>query len=169
MSRVSLAAAIVSSLAIALSAQRSTPAPTSQQPVFRTTTDLIQVDTVVVDSEGKPVPRLTTDDFELYDNRTRQEIVALAEFHHDHPLLGTSVQPPRVDVASNSGPVSQRVVVIVVEDIVHDKFQAEELAAVVRPVLNQFIHDMGGRLQMALMLTSGRPGVEVTDDPRVLL
>lgn len=155
-----LGSAIALTLVSFASAQRGA-SQTPQQPVFRASTDLIQVDTVVVDKDGKPVHGLTKDDFEIYDNRTRQEIVALAEFHHDHALLGASVQPPRVDVASNSGPVAQRLVVVVLDDIVLNKSEAEELARVVRPALDLFIHDVGGQLQMALMRTSGRPGVEV--------
>ena len=110
------AVAIVSSFAVVLAAQRGAE-PQTQQPTFRARADLIQVDTVVVDKEGRPVRGLTKADFQLLDNGKPQEIVALTEYQHERVVLGTDVEPPQVDVATNSGPTAQRLVLIMLDDL----------------------------------------------------
>ncbi|MGH9821911.1 MAG: VWA domain-containing protein [Blastocatellia bacterium] len=47
---------------------------TSQEPVVKIGTDLIQIDAVVLDKSGSIVRGLTQDDFELYENGKRQHI-----------------------------------------------------------------------------------------------
>jgi VWFA-related protein len=44
------------------------------QQVFRSTTELVEVDVVVLDSTGRLVRGLTAEDFELYDEGKRQEV-----------------------------------------------------------------------------------------------
>src|SRR5262245_1503892 len=90
-------------LGLTLSAEPGRPSAEQQQQVFRSRTDLVQVDTVVVDKDGRPVHGLTKDDFELFDNRKPQEIVAVTEVQHDRAVLGADVPPPHIDVATNSG------------------------------------------------------------------
>jgi VWFA-related protein len=136
-----------------------------QQPVFRTTTDLIQVDTVVVDKDGKPMHGLTKEDFEIFDNGKQQDVAVLTEYRHERVALGPGVDPPHVDVATNSGPAAQRLVVVVLDDLHTRLYHADRVKAAV----GQFLHEIGGQLQMALIRTSGRPGIEFTADPRMLL
>jgi VWFA-related protein len=52
----------------------SQPPPSGQKPVFRTGTDVVRVDVVVLDKHGAPVPTLTAEDFELQEDGERQEI-----------------------------------------------------------------------------------------------
>ena len=42
-------------------------------PVFRAAANIVRVDTLVTD-RGKPIAKLTPDDFELYDNGVRQQV-----------------------------------------------------------------------------------------------
>ncbi len=70
-SRVVIAAlAVVFSLAVALSAQ--------QPPTFRAGTRTVPVYATVTADDGRLVPDLGRDDFEIYDNGQRQEITVFA-------------------------------------------------------------------------------------------
>ena len=49
-----------------------------QQPIFRTGTDLVRVDTLV-ERDGKPVGGLTAADFEIFDNGVRQHVASIRQ------------------------------------------------------------------------------------------
>jgi VWFA-related protein len=164
MRRAAGAVAIVSSLAVVLAAQRGA-GPETQQPTFRARADLIQVDTVVVDKEGRPVRGLQKADFNLLDNGKPQEIVALTEYRHERVVLGTDVEPPQVDVATNSGPTAQRLVLIMLDDLDIRSWDWENAKEAIR----QFIRELGGQLQITIVRSSGEAGVELTNDPKILL
>ena len=157
------AIAIAWSLAVVLTAQRA-PEPQPQQPVFRARADLIQVDTVVVDKDGRPIRGLTKADFQLLDNGKPQEIVALTEYRHERAMLGPEVEPPHFDVTTNYGPTAQRVVLIMLDDLGIASWDWEKAKEAIR----QFIRELGGQLQIALVRTSGEAGVELTNDPKIL-
>lgn len=48
---------------------------TQQQPMFRSGTDIVDLFVTVTDSDGRLVPSLTREDFEVYDNDRLQELV----------------------------------------------------------------------------------------------
>jgi VWFA-related protein len=157
------AVAIISSFAVVLAAQRGAE-PQTQQPTFRARADLIQVDTLVVDKEGRPVRGLTKADFQLLDNGKPQEIVALTEYQHERVVLGAEVEPAQVDVATNSGPAAQRLVLIMLDDLGIQSWDWEKAKEAIR----QFIRELGGQLQITLVRSSGESGVELTNDPKIL-
>jgi len=161
--RPAAAVAIVSSFAVILAAQRGAE-PQTQQPTFRARADLIQVDAVVVDKDGRPVRGLTKADFQLLDNGKPQEIVALTEYQHERAVIGTDVEPPQVDVATNSGPTAQRLVLIMLDDLDIASWDWEKAKDAIR----QFIRELGGQLQITLVRSSGEAGVELTNDPKIL-
>jgi hypothetical protein len=51
--------------------------PAEQEDVVRITTNLVQIDAVVT-KDGKPVPNLKADDFEIYEDGRRQPITSFA-------------------------------------------------------------------------------------------
>src|SRR4029450_407650 len=59
------------------------PAPQPPRPVFRTGTDLVRVDVVVLDRHGEPVTNLTANDFELQEDGALQEIRSFAYVKSD--------------------------------------------------------------------------------------
>ena len=74
-----LAVVVISVVAGAASAQRSTPTPNAKSDdVVRISTTLIQIDATVLDKNGKVVKGLTTDDFEIYENGQKQRITNLS-------------------------------------------------------------------------------------------
>ena len=52
--------------------QEPPPQPT---PLFRAVANVVRVDTLVTE-RGKPVGKLTADDFELFDNGVKQQVTA---------------------------------------------------------------------------------------------
>ena len=137
-------------------------------PVFRTTTELIEIDVVVVDKAGQRVHGLTKDDFILKDRKKPQTIETFAEVHRE--IERATELPPlpaatRVDVASNTSAKAGRLVVLVLDDLHVWRGRAETVKDIGRTIVN----DLGPESAMALIQTGGEHGVEVTDDRSRLL
>jgi hypothetical protein len=56
----------------------------TQPPTFRTGVDLVQVDVVVVDKDGRHVRGLAAPDFALRDRGRSQPIATFEEIGHEH-------------------------------------------------------------------------------------
>src|SRR5690349_3350647 len=85
--------------------------------VVKITTSLVQVDAVVT-KDGKPVPGLTANDFEIYEDGKRQTITSFAYISNvagaatpANDKTNTFVPPARV-----KRDVSRRIIAIVVDD-----------------------------------------------------
>ncbi len=143
-----------------VSAQQQ-PAP---RPTFRAGVDLVQVDVVVVDADGNPVHGLTKDDFVLLDKDVPQPIATFSELIHDRPPA--EVFPPGLplDVASNQSAKSDRLVMLVLDDL-HFRKRAQEAKSLVR----QVVSGLEGGASLGLVTTSGTFGVEITEDRERLL
>jgi VWFA-related protein len=147
------------------SAQRSAP---PQQPVFRSTADLVQVDVVVVDKSGNPVRGLKSSDFTVFDRRKSQTIAVFEEVAHAY--AGSDYQPAlpptvRRDVADNRKAQSQRLVVVVADDL-HIYRGRTDTA---KDLTKQIISRLGPDASMALLFTSGEHSTQVTEDRATLL
>ena len=64
---------VVSSVTLLAGAQGQKP------PVFRATTNIVQTDVTVLDRNNRPVKGLTIDDFELYEDGKKVEVLGFAE------------------------------------------------------------------------------------------
>ena len=145
---------------ILVSAQ--SPGPATDQPTFRGATDTVEVDVAVTDQTGRPIRGLTRADFTI----PGQTITAFQEVSHDldadreqRLLLGL----PR-DVSDNRTTREATLAVVVVDDRVPSAEQAEA-----RAMARQIVDRLGPDVWMGLLWTSGRPGVELTEDrPRLL-
>lgn len=76
-----IATVLVSLIAVSVHAQRPSASPTpqtkgaaSQDDILRVTTNLVQVDIVVTDNQGRQVVDLRPEDFEILENGKRQQI-----------------------------------------------------------------------------------------------
>ena len=134
------------------------------QPTFRAGVDLVQVDVVVLDADGNPVHGLTKDDFVLIDGNLPQPIATFAELIHDRPPA--QVFPPGLplDVASNQSAKSDRLVMLVLDDL-HFRGRTEVAKSLVR----QVVSGLEGGASLGLVTTSGTFGVEITEDRERLL
>jgi VWFA-related protein len=140
------------------------PAAHAQLPVFRAGTDLIQIDVMVAGKDGRPVVGLTKGDFEILDRGKRLPIEVLAEFHGDRPAA-SALGDIRHDVVSNETVRTDRIVVMVLDDL-HIRWDS---TATAQTAARRLVAGLGGRVQMAVVFTSGKPGVEFTADPETLV
>lgn len=67
--------------------------PQAQPPVFRGDVTLLQVDARVFDRDGRFLPTLTKDDFEVFERGVRQPIESLELIGYQNPLLNTDARP----------------------------------------------------------------------------
>ncbi len=136
------------------------------QPTYRTRTDLVRIDVVVVDERGVPVRGLKQADFVLLD-RMEPRVVDLFE-EVDKPLRppiggGLPLSFSR-DVADNQSPRLDRLVVLIVDDMLIRPYfdKVKELA-------KRVVAEVGHGAVMALLKTSGTDNVEVTEDIAAVL
>jgi VWFA-related protein len=137
---------------------------TQQAPVFRARTDLVPVYVVAVDEDGNPVMDLTAGDFTLRDRGKLHEISIFnvvsrtppapppPEFRHPADLPG--------DVASNRSNDTDRVVVIVVDDLHLYRRRTD----ITRKLTADVIDQLKDGSSMALLMTSGDASTQVTVD-----
>ena len=137
-----------------------------QAPTFRSRADLVEVDVVVVDRDSKPVTGLTAADFVLRDRGRSQAVATFDEISRG----GRPEGPPRVpllsrkDVSDNQSAQSDRLVVMVVDDLHIFKERTDRAKEIARKVLV----DLGAESSMAVLFTSGEHSTQVTDDQVVL-
>ncbi|MSO49379.1 MAG: VWA domain-containing protein [Acidobacteria bacterium] len=161
---VSMATAVLTG-----SVPRAAPQERPQQPpVFRTNTELVEVDVVVVDKAGQRVHGLTKDDFILKDRKKAQSIETFTEVQRSIERATELPRLPpetRLDVASNTTAKSGRLVVMVLDDLHTYRGRTDTVKGIARSIAN----DLGPESAMSLIQTGGEHGVEVTDDRSRLL
>ena len=138
----------------------------AQPPTFRSRTDLVEVDVVVVDRDGNPVTGLKAADFVVRDRGKSQSVATFDEVSRG----GRPEGPPRIplmsrkDVSDNQSAQSDRLVVMVVDDLHIYKERTGRAKEIARKVLA----DLGAESSMAVLFTSGERSTQVTDDQVVL-
>ncbi|HKW02213.1 MAG TPA: VWA domain-containing protein [Vicinamibacterales bacterium] len=132
------------------------------QPVFRSNVELVEVDVVVRDEQGRPVRGLTKDDFRILEKQTPQPVATFVEVSRDYPSPAITPANATVveDVADNQSPQNERLLVVIVDDMTPRALQ-EPAKRLATQVVNRLGHDAS----MALLLTSGTASVELTRDP----
>ena len=166
--RVVLATAIGATVCAAVGLAATQAQAPRQPPVFRTNTELVEIDVVVIDKNGERVHGLTKDDFVLRDRREPQTIETFTEVRREVERLAEGPRLPstiRVDVASNTSAQAGRLVVLVLDDLHVWQGRAETVKEIARTI----VADLGPESSMALLQTGGDHSTEVTDDRTRLL
>ncbi|HEX7318077.1 MAG TPA: VWA domain-containing protein [Pyrinomonadaceae bacterium] len=172
--RTASALALTLALLTQVFSQQPTPAQEDEE-VVRITSNLIQIDAVVLDSEGRQVTGLTAEDFELTEDGRPQAITNLA-YVDNAPGAKPSATPATDEaakgtVAAPPSPLKQgggrRVVAFIVDDL-GLSFGG---TAYVRNFLKDFVKDQmrPGDL-VAVIRTSAGVGAlqQFTNDPRLI-
>lgn len=149
-----------------------TPTPRDDGEVVKITTNLIQVDASVTDSNGDPVTGLTANDFEIYENGQKQKITTFSF------VSGAAPPPSKAVAAANASDVPippakvrpeqvRRTIALVVDDLMLS-FQS---AYYTRRALKKFVDDQmqDGDL-VAIIRTGAGIGAlqQFTSDKRLL-
>ena len=166
-----IAAVVGTTTAVVLASPlvRAEPQDRPQRPpVFRSATELVEIDVVVVDKAGQRVHGLTKDDFVLKDRKRPQLIETFTEVQHQIERAKELPRLPaetRVDVASNTSAQAGRLVVLVLDDL----HVWRGRTGTVRDIAEKIVSDLGPESSMALIQTGGEHGVEVTNNRLRLL
>jgi len=163
--------ALLLSLCTLLSAMGQTKPADDKDDVVRITTNLVQVDAVVV-KDGKVVRDLKAEDFEIYEDGRRQDITSFAFISNVDPNATRTAQPKREKTGDlPPGPIERdarrRTIAIVVDDL---GLSAESMSHV-RKQLRKFVaEEMQPNDLVAIIRTGGEMGAlqQFTNDKRVL-
>ena len=158
--------ASVAAFALAVIAVSASQRGTSQQPVFRSTLQVVQIDVIVHDRQGEPIHGLSADDFVILDRGKPHPVTTFKEIQRaDDPPAPRFPASVRIDVASNGTARSERLVVMVLDDL--HAFRGRD--DTVRTIARRIVEDLGPRSTVALVTTSGHQRVEPTEDRSRLL
>lgn len=143
--------------------QQPNPPASKDQYTYRIETELVQLDLTVTDKQGKPVPGLKREDFELYEDGKKQTLT--------HFAVGTAQQPagwltpaktraarvtPAIEPSTTAAGTVGRYIVLAVDDF----HLAPANLIFVKRALTKFITEqMVAGDQIALVTTSGKVGL----------
>lgn len=143
----------------------------AQQSTFKTNVELVRVDAVVVDKDGKAVHGLTQNDFALTDRKQPQSIATFEEISHPRRMSGAlspaSAFPVtfKMDVATNTTVQADRLVMLVIDDLHIWQGRTEKAKELAREVVTK----LGAQASMAVIFSSREGSTEVTQDRSQLM
>jgi len=113
------------------------PAASSQQPTFRSTTALVEVDAIILDKQDRFVPGLKAEDLEIFEDGKRQNIRQFYMVTHD---LGTRKELVINDLAKDAECSQHRVFVLLFDE----GHLANDSMARVKRGAEQFVREQMG-------------------------
>ena len=153
--------------------QAQKPSEDKDDDVVKITTNLVQVD-VLVTKDGKVVPNLTADDFEIYEDGKKQAITSFAYISNIPDANPTSPAATAKEKRSEIAPAPRlkrddprRTVALVVDDL---GTSAESMHQVRRQLRKFIAEELQPHDLVAVMRTSGELGAlqQFTNDKRLL-
>jgi VWFA-related protein len=125
-------------------AQPADPRPT---PTFRVQIDAVTMDVIVKDSQGRFIPDLTKDEFEIYEDGVKQEIVSMTMSHGGRVTNALHVPPPAAPEGVILPPrrvstdTSGRIFLFFVDDL-HLQFgSTSRVRDLFKRIAKQLVHD----------------------------
>lgn len=156
----------VATALLALNAPSSSPpaGDAGQDQPIRVGVELITVDAVVRDRDGRFVPTLAKDDFELYEDEVRQTIVSFL-LSHGGRIINPSAPPPAVSAREGvivppvrpAGDVSGRLFVIFIDDFHLDPANTPRIRHLLKQISSELIHDG----DMFAAVSTGHSSIEI--------
>ena len=144
--------------------QRPAAVPPPDQPIFRLSVSLVQLDAVVTDKKGRHVTTLGRDDFEVFQDGRPQPVTAVSYVESDDGWVDTSGLPPLPVEALKPGD-ARRVIAVVVDDL-RMSFESIYYS---RRGLQRFLDREFQQGDLAMLVTTtGLYRPELTFSPKVL-
>jgi VWFA-related protein len=127
--------------------QQAQPLQQDQKPVFRVAVDLVTTDAIVRDRQGQFVADLKKDDFEIYEDGVKQDIVSMILSHGGRvyniqapppppPQEGILLPPPRP-----TNDAAGRIFVLFIDDLHMDFRNTGRLRELVKKISKTLIHE----------------------------
>jgi len=143
--------------------------PQSSRPSFRSQVELVQVDVLATDAQGRLVRTLTKDDFEVLEDGKVRPVSAFVLVDVPvarQPAAAASSIPS--DVQSNTERPLQRFYVLVLDDVQADLKDTLLIRKAASRFVEQYVQEGD---MVAIVHTSGRRGtsIDFTSNPRRLL
>ena len=155
------------------SASGQEPAPAPQQPpiTFRAETNYVEVDTRVLDKDGKFIPGLKADDFQVFEDGKPQKVSAFSLVNipverAERPLFAS--KPIEPDVRTNLQGADGRIYVVVLDDLHTSALRSQRVKQAAKMFIEKYV---GANDLAAVVHTSGRSdaGQEFTSSRSRLL
>jgi len=127
------------------------PAPQGT-PSFPTEVEVITVDAVVVDKDGRPVTGLTRDEFRVLEDGKPQEIVSFEPYERGEPRGEDEVAPPAIATNERGTELRGRAFALLLDDV----FTPLQGSAEVRRAVESFLRQsVGPGDEVTIATTSG--------------
>jgi VWFA-related protein len=160
-------AAILCTIGTALSVSLASQSADPPMPTFRAEVEYVEVDALVTDEQGRFVPNLRKEDFQIFEDGKPQAIAnfALVEIAMDRGVPVGSAEP---DVLSNERPFVGRIYTMILDDLHTAPSRAPRVKAAARRFIERHLstNDL-----MAIVHTAGRDAAsqDFTSSKRLLL
>src|SRR5262245_37699839 len=157
--------ALVAGLSAQAPAPAQTPAPNRQQsPTFRVQIDAVTMDVIVKDENGRFVPDLTKDDFEIYEDGVKQEVASLTVVSGGRATNVLEAAPPAppegviLPQVRRVNDTSGRIFLVFIDDLHLQFHQSGRVRSLVQKIGKELIHegDMFG------VVSSGPSSISIT-------
>ena len=133
-------------------AQQPTGSVTRDSRTFRSGVEAVDIDVRVLDERGHPVPNLTRDDFEIFENGQRQTIQLFTPVEiPSSPRALTEARVPS-DVQSNRRPFDGRLYVFLLDDLHTHPLRTNLVKRAVRQFIDEHFAEND---RAAIAVTSG--------------
>jgi VWFA-related protein len=169
--RITLAGLLCLAAGVALVAGQAPQTSAPPTPTFKAQVEYVEVDALVTDEEGRLVPDLTKDDFQVFEDGKLQTITSFSLVNipverAERPLF--AARPIEADVQSNARPFDGRIYVLILDDLHVSFFRTPRVRAAARQFIEQ---NLGANDLMAVIFTGGRAqdAQEFTSNKRLLI
>jgi VWFA-related protein len=163
---LSLTAGGSASLTVAADTQQTPAAQPQQQPqrqVIRRQIDVITTDVIVRDNRGQFVADLKKEDFEVYEDGVKQEVVSFVLTHGGRVYNQTLPTPPKPQAgiilppARPTNDAAGRIFVIFVDDLHLDFRNTGRIRDVFKKISTELVHEG----DMFAVVSSGPASIEI--------